>query len=113
MYFDLQGEISAGEAKRLALQNSHDLLRARAALAATVVDLKNENYGDAKNTLAIARKQLDGFDAAGAGFDAAAMDAIKSRLDTVSVAATANTGATIRTLDEIGGAIDRLLFAAE
>lgn len=110
IYLDKSAELSAVSEKLSRANGVEALLGARAAAAAASVALRQENYGDAKEQLTLARARLDSLDPASASLDAARLDTIRQRLDSVNVASGTDSTGPVKTLDEVGLALDRLLL---
>ncbi|MFT4976954.1 MAG: hypothetical protein ACI8S6_002859 [Myxococcota bacterium] len=109
IYLDARAEVTSMQEQMSSLESRQGIFEAQIAIAAASVELRRENFGDAKSSVNTARARLDTVDAAAANIDAGVLKTIQGRLDGINIATAGETGLALTALDDISLAIDRLI----
>lgn len=109
VYLDSQAEITGMSDKMSQLEARQGLFEAQAAVAAASIELRRQNFGDAKTSTEAARARLGTLDADAANIDAGVLQTIQGRLDGINIAASGDTDKAAAGLDDVSLALDRII----
>jgi len=105
-----------GWTKQTSMQETMDRLQARqglfetqAAISAASIELRRDNFGDAKSSVNTARTRLGTISADAAKIDGAVLKTIQERLDAINIAASGDSAQPSSALDDVNLALDRLI----
>lgn len=111
--WDAHGQIDSMTADMHKMEARQGLFEAQAAVSAASIELRRDNFGDAKASTESARARLGTLDAAAAGVDAEILQTIQKRLDSVNIAASGDIVEATGGLDDVSLALERLINPAQ
>ena len=109
VYLDNRAVIDAAESRAAELESRQGLFEAHAAVTAASIELRRDNFGDAKTSLNTARARLGGVDAEAANVPADALTTLQGRLDGINVATSGDTTESVAAIDDVALALDRVI----
>jgi hypothetical protein len=109
VYLDNRAVIEVTKSRAAELESRQGLFESHAAITAASIELRRDNFGDAKTSINTARARLGGVDADAANVSTDVLTTLQGRLDDINIAANGDTSDAVTAIDDVALALDRVI----